>query len=74
MFVLVWAEDDAGAPSGVADRMVRRVRAFAELRPGELGVIVDANDRLALVVREGSAAEVLGIGTGHLVGLAEPPT
>ena len=53
--------------------MVRRVRVFAELRVGELGVIVDANGRLALVVREGSAAEQLGIGTGHVVGLAEPP-
>jgi S-adenosylmethionine hydrolase len=53
--------------------MIRRVRAFAELRPGELGVIVDANQKLALVVREGSASEQLGIGTGHIVGLAEPP-
>jgi hypothetical protein len=36
-------------------------------------LIVDANGRLALVVREGSAAEQLGVGTGQLVGLAEPP-
>ena len=57
----------------VADRMVRRVRAFAELRAGELGVIVDANGRLALVVREGSAADLLGIGNGQVVGLAELP-
>jgi hypothetical protein len=73
VFALAWAEDDADAPIDRADRMVRRVRAFAELRVGELGVIVDANGRLALVVREGSAAEHLGIGTGRLVGLAEPP-
>jgi S-adenosylmethionine hydrolase len=73
VFALAWADDDADAPRSSAGRMVRRVRAFADLRPGELGVIVDANGRLALVVREGSAAEVLGIGTGHLVGLAEPP-
>jgi hypothetical protein len=72
-FALVWAEGDAVPPSEAASRMVRRARAFAELRPGELGIIVDANGRLALVVREGSAAELLGIGTGHLVGLAEPP-
>jgi hypothetical protein len=71
-FALVWAEGD-DAPPAATDRMVRRVRAFAELREGELGVIVDANARLALVVREGSAADLLGIGTGHLVGLAEPP-
>jgi len=72
-FALAWADDDTDAPKGFADRMVRRVRAFAELRSGELGVIVDANGRLALVVREGSAAQQLGIGTGHVVGLAEPP-
>jgi hypothetical protein len=69
---LVWAEGD-DAPPAATDRMVRRVRAFAELREGELGIIVDANARLALVVREGSAADLLGIGTGYLVGLAEPP-
>jgi S-adenosylmethionine hydrolase len=74
VFALAWSDDDSRAPKTAADRMVRRVRAFAELRSGELGIIVDANGRLALVVREGSAAELLGIGTGHLVGLAEPPT
>ena len=73
VFSLVWAEDDTNVPTESTDRMVRRVRAFAELRAGELGLIVDANGRLALVVREGSAAEQLGIGTGRLVGLAEPP-
>jgi S-adenosylmethionine hydrolase len=57
----------------MTDRMVRRVDVFADLRPGELGMIVDANGRLALVVREGSAAEQLGVGTGQLVGLAELP-
>ncbi len=71
---LAWPEDAGEAPRSVADRMVRRVRAFAELRPDELGVIVDANGRLALVVREGSAAELLGIGTGAVVGIAELPT
>jgi S-adenosylmethionine hydrolase len=76
VFALAWPEGEekgeggAGAPAG---RMVRRVRAFAELRAGELGVIVDANARLALVVREGSAAELLGVGVGQVVGLAEPP-
>jgi hypothetical protein len=73
VFALVWANGDPDAPTGFTDRMIRRVRAFAELRPGELGVIVDANQKLALVVREGSASEQLGIGTGHIVGLAEPP-
>jgi hypothetical protein len=35
---------------------------------------VDANGHLALVVREGSAAAQLGVETGQVVGLAEPPT
>ena len=73
VFALAWAEGDAQAPQGFTDRMVRRVRTFAELRLGELGLIVDANGRFALVVREGSASDQLGIGTGHVVGLAEPP-
>ena len=48
---------------------VSRVRAFADLAPGEVGLLVDANGRLALVVREGSAALRLGVGTGDLVTL-----
>lgn len=48
---------------------VSRVRTFADLSPGEIGLLVDANGRLALVVREGSAALRLGLGTGDLVDL-----
>lgn len=44
-----------------------RVRTFADLEPGGFGVLADANGRLALVVREGSAALRLGVGTGDLV-------
>jgi S-adenosyl-L-methionine hydrolase (adenosine-forming) len=73
VFALAWPEGEGGASGAAAGRMVRKVGAFAELRAGELGVIVDANRRLALVVREGSAAELLGVGTGQVVGLAEPP-
>lgn len=50
--------------------IVSRVRAFGDLGPGEVGVLVDANRRLALVVREGSAALRLGVGTGDLVTLS----
>jgi S-adenosylmethionine hydrolase len=71
---LAWPEDEPAGGSPSSARMVRRVRAFAELRDGELGLIVDANGHLALVVREGSAAELLGVGVGQVVGLAEPPT
>jgi S-adenosyl-L-methionine hydrolase (adenosine-forming) len=54
----------------------RRVTAFAELGPGELGVLVDASGQLALVVDRGSAADLLGLGThgpGPTVRLAPAP-
>ena len=50
-----------------ASRPLRRVRAFAGLARGEAGVLIDANGRLALVVREGSAAAELGLGVGSEV-------
>lgn len=63
----------AGPPS--EGPPVRRVRAFGELGPGEVGLLTDASGRLALVLREGSAAEALGLAVGDTVGLAErPPT
>ncbi len=71
---LAWPEDEEAPRRQSAARMVRRVRAFADLRDGELGLIVDANGHLALVVREGSAADLLGVGVGQVLGLAEPPT
>jgi len=49
---------------------VRRVRAFADLAPGEPGLLVDANGRLALVVREGSAAALFAVAVGSLIELA----
>lgn len=47
-------------PGPVAQFRVRRVRTFGALASGEVGLISDANGRLALVVREGSAAMVTG--------------
>ncbi len=46
-----------------------RVRTFADLAPGGTGLLVDADGRLALVVREGSAALALGAVPGDLVEL-----
>jgi hypothetical protein len=63
--------DDAPAPDAPVDRILRRVTTFADLAPGEPGMIVDANGLLALVVREGSASELFGMGVGQVVGLAE---
>ncbi len=48
-------------------RPARRVTAFSALDPGELGLLVDGNGRLALVLAESSAAAVLGASRGDLV-------
>jgi S-adenosyl-L-methionine hydrolase (adenosine-forming) len=44
-----------------------RVRTFSDLSPGQPGLLVDANGRLALVVREGSAAARFGLVAGAMV-------
>lgn len=56
-------------PAGAAPLPARRVRAFGDLDSGELGVLADANGRLAVVVCEGSAAGATGLGTGAEVEL-----
>ena len=48
---------------------VRRVHAFSELGDGELGLLADANGRLAIVVREGSAATATQLSAGTEVEL-----
>jgi len=55
--------------AGAEARSVRRVRTFADLDPDEVGLLSDGNGQLALVVREGSAAERLALGPGDLVEL-----
>jgi len=52
-----------------ATRRAQRVRAFAELGPGALGVVVDANGHLALVCDRQSAATVLRVQPGDVVTL-----
>jgi len=51
----------------------RRVRAFAALGPGALGVVVDANGHLALVCDRRSAATVLRVQPGDVVTLRTAP-
>lgn len=53
----------AGEPLGLA----RRVRAFAELATGELGIFVDSYGHLALCLNGASAAEHLGTKEGDLL-------
>lgn len=65
---------DALGPAGAvtvrvdgADRTARRVAAYAELGPGELGLAVDSYGLLALVLDQRSAAEELGLTAGAAV-------
>jgi S-adenosyl-L-methionine hydrolase (adenosine-forming) len=60
--------DDLEVVAG-ATRRARRVSAFAELAPGELGVVVDANGHLSVVCDRASAAAVLDAHGGDVVTL-----
>jgi S-adenosylmethionine hydrolase len=54
-------------------RLARRVEAFGELAPGELGVLIDSSGLVALVLDRQSAARVLGTGPGAPVRLGPAP-
>ncbi|MBM3683995.1 MAG: SAM-dependent chlorinase/fluorinase [Actinobacteria bacterium] len=54
-------------------RMARRVRTYAEIRTGELGLVVDSYGMLALVADRASAAGELRIGAGDPVRLESAP-
>ena len=60
------------APSGRHRHRVRWVAAFGELDAHELGVLIDANGRLAIVERGGSAATTLGVAAGDMVHVGVP--
>jgi S-adenosylmethionine hydrolase len=51
----------SGAGASVRTASARRVAAFADLAPGEIGLIVDSNGHLALVGDQSSAALTLGL-------------
>lgn len=59
-------------PGSDAGRRASRVRAFVDLDPDQLGVHVDSDGMVAVVVRDGAAAEELGIGRGALVRVERP--
>ena len=46
---------------------LRRVETFAELEPGELGLLIDANGHLAVVAGEAPAARALTVAPGQMV-------
>jgi S-adenosylmethionine hydrolase len=59
----------------LADRLparARRARAFADLAPGELGLVVDSSGLPALVLDQAPAASRLGIAPGTEVVLRRP--
>jgi hypothetical protein len=67
-------DDDAAAELGdelevlaARSHRVQRASSFAELGPGGLGLVVDANGRLSLVCDRDSAATVLGVQPGDVV-------
>jgi S-adenosylmethionine hydrolase len=63
---------EAGEVAGQANEsrfLARRVRTFADLRPGELGTLVDSLGWVAIVLNGGNAAEALGVGPGDFVDL-----
>ncbi len=62
-----------GSSWATAGADARVVAVFGDLEPGELGVLTDANGRLAVVVREGSAATALGVAVDDVIELAERP-
>jgi S-adenosylmethionine hydrolase len=76
--VQLGAPERDGPPSG-ADAVTirvdgtshgaRRVHTFSDLTGGELGLLADANGRLAIVVREGSAASATQLSLGRAVEL-----
>jgi S-adenosylmethionine hydrolase len=61
--------DVEGGQAEAGAHRARRVDAFAALGPDALGLMVDANDRLALVYDRRSAATVLGMRPGDTVTL-----
>lgn len=63
------SEDRVGVRIEGVLRTARRVRAFGELAPGELGLVVDSYGLLALVSDQRSAATELRVGPSHAVTL-----
>lgn len=52
----------------------RWVRAYGDLGPGELGLLIDSSERLSVVLHQASAADFLGpITVGDVVGIVADP-
>ncbi len=62
--------DPSADPSSGVVRSMRRVDAYADLGPGEIGLLVDSSGLLAISLDQRSAAEELSIDVGDQVTLA----
>jgi S-adenosyl-L-methionine hydrolase (adenosine-forming) len=56
-------------PTGGTTRIVKRVSSFGALPPGAVGLVLDGNGMLAIVMNQRSAAEELGVDDGDQVAL-----
>jgi len=63
-------DEVVGLRWGEQRRTARRATSFAELGPGQIGLVVDSYGMLALASGRGSAAEDLGLAAGDEVRLA----
>lgn len=69
-------EDRAAYPPGwveIAGRNVQTGRTYASVEPGSLVAVVNSDDLVEVAVRDGSAAERLGVGIGAPVRLPAAP-
>ncbi|MGA9278249.1 SAM hydrolase/SAM-dependent halogenase family protein [Ilumatobacter sp.] len=57
-------------PTGGVTRAATRVTAFAETSPGAIGLVLDSNGMMALVMDRRSAADELGLADGDQVVIA----
>ena len=62
-----------GASIPAVEHAARAVRAFGELPPGQLGILVDSYGQLALVLNSAKAAAFLGAEEGDVVALRRAP-
>jgi S-adenosylmethionine hydrolase len=61
---------DVDLPDALPGTTVRRIEAFDELEPGELGLLIDSNGHLAVVAGQAPAARALTVATGQMVVLS----
>jgi S-adenosylmethionine hydrolase len=64
---------DASGMVKICGRAARLVRTYGEASPGELVALVGSSGFVEIAVREGSAAQLLGVERGAVVVLSGAP-